>query len=59
MRGTELNAAAERLENRAARAAYTAALAAFDGAPDDAATWERRALRLETMARDYRRAASN
>lgn len=59
MRGTELNAAATRLETRAASAAYAAAVAAYHGSSDDAAAWERRALRLETMARDYRRAASN
>lgn len=58
MRGTELRAAAERLEDRSARAAYSAGVAAFMGATADAEAWERRALRLETMARDYRRAAN-
>lgn len=57
MRGRELMAQAERLEAQAARAAYSAALAAFDGRAGDAETWERRADRLEAQALKYRRTA--
>lgn len=57
MKGRELMERAERLEDRAARAFYTAALAAHDGLALDAEAWQRRAERLESMARDCRRAA--
>lgn len=59
MRGSALIETAARLDDRAARAAYAAAVARFDGIEADAEAWERRALRLETQARDYRRAAVN
>jgi len=59
MKGTELFAKAARLETRASEAAFAAAVAARMGQAEDSAAWERRALRLETMAADCRKAARN
>lgn len=57
MKARALIEKAERLSDRSARAAYAAAVAAFDGDSSSASAWQRRADRLETMARDCRRAA--
>jgi len=45
---------AARLDVQAARAAYSAAVAAYDGRDRDAETWSARAERLEAQAAAYR-----
>ena len=57
MTRTTLIERADRLDSQSARAAYSAAVAAFDGCTADAEAWQSRADRLESMARDARRAA--
>jgi transcription elongation GreA/GreB family factor len=57
MTRTALIERAARLEDQSARAAYAGAVAAHAGCTADAEAWERRAERLETLARDSRRAA--
>lgn len=57
MRGRSLIEQARRLERLEARAAYSAAVASFDGRAEDCEAWSKRADRLSAQAKAARKGA--